>query len=353
MSMTDDKILITGASGSLGKQLIYELNRKGIKPVAHVRETSDTTYVDAVGLEKRFADLRNEAEVEKLVQGIDGIIHTAAWVNFRKDRLTQFTGINTFAAAGLFKAAQQAGVKRFIHVSTVVAVAAFPRGPNGRSTVSGADSRVNEETPFNLGHLRIPYIMTKRAAEEELLKSASDGKTELVIVNPSIIVAPSRTGDDRGKAIKKFPRFLAPDFPNRINLVDIRDVASGVVAALCKGRPGERYILAGDNISVKDLVLAISSILGRVPHLVRIPRAALNFAARCSVMYGKLLGRGKISFYPDLVKMLDFDWVYSSAKARRELGYTNRSIHITLNDLLNNNFVGTYARPANEILRAP
>jgi dihydroflavonol-4-reductase len=352
MSMTGDKILITGASGSLGKQLIYELDRKGVKPVAHVRETSDTSYIDAVGLEKRYADLRNEAEVEKLVQGIDGIIHTAAWVNFRKDRLTQFTGINTIAVVGLFKAAQQAGVKRFVHVSTVAAVAAFPRDPDGKSAASGAESRVNEETPFNLGHLRIPYIMTKRAAEEELLKSASDGKTELVIVNPSIMVAPSRTGDDRGKAMKKFPRFLAPDFPNRINLVDIRDVASGVIAALSKGRPSERYILAGDDISVKDLVLAISSILGRVPHLVRIPRPVLDLAARGSMMCRKLLGKTKISFYPDLVKMLDFEWVYSSAKARRELGYTTRSVHITLNDLLTNNFIGTYAKPAGEDLVA-
>jgi dihydroflavonol-4-reductase len=345
MNMTDDKILITGASGSLGKQLIYEFDQRGIKPVAHVRETSNTTFVDAVGLEKRYADLRSETEVEKLVQGIDSIIHTAAWVNFRKDQLAQFTDINTVAAVGLFKAAQQAGVKRFVHVSTVAAVAAFPRGNNNKSTVPHASSRVNEDAPFNLGHLRIPYIITKRAAEEELLKYASNVKTELVIVNPSIVVAPSRTGDDRGKASKKFPRFLVPDFPNRVNLVDIRDVASGVIAALYKGLPGERYILAGDNISVKDLVLSISSILGRVPHLIRVPRAALDFMARCSVTFNRLLGRKKISFYPDLVKMLDYDWAYSSAKARRELGYTSRSIHITLNDLLNNSFIGTYAKP--------
>ncbi len=343
--MTNDKILITGASGSLGKQLIYALDQKGVKPVAHVRETSDTRYVDAYGLEKRYAELRNQSELRKLVEGIDSIIHTAAWVNFRKDRLPQFTDVNTLGPVSLFKAARQAGVKRFVHVSTVAAVAAIPRSPDGKSTVSGVRSRVNEETPFNLAHLQIPYIITKRAAEEELLKSACDGKTELVIVNPSIMVSPSRTGDDRGKAMKKFPRFFVPDFPNRINLVDVRDVASGVIAALCKGRPGERYILAGDDISVKDLVLAISSILGRVPHLVRIPRSVLNFTARCSMIYGELLGKGKVSLYPDLVKMLDFDWIYSSARARRELGYTTRSIHITLNDLLNNNFVGTYAKP--------
>lgn len=345
MEITGTKILITGASGSLGKQLIYELVRTGTKPIAHVRNTSDTTYIDSLGLEKRLADLRHQDEIDQLVEGIDYIIHTAAWVNFRQDRLTQFTGINIFGAVGLFKAAQRAGVKRFVHLSTIAAVAALPRSLNESSSSAGTLLLVDEETPFNLAHLRVPYIMTKRAAEEELLKSASDGKTELVIVNPSIMVAPSRTGDDRGKAMKKFSRLLMPNLSNRINLVDIRDVAPGIVAALRKGHSGERYILAGDNITLQDLVLTVSSILGKVPHLVRLPRSALNLAARCSVMFNKLLGRGKISFYPDLVRMLDYDWAYSSLKARRELGYSTRSIHITLNDLLTNNFVGTYAKP--------
>jgi len=345
MSETVGNILITGASGSLGKQLIYELTRQKIKPVAHVRKTSDTTYIDTVGLEKRIADLRNDTEAKNLVKGIDYIIHTAAWVNFRQDQLFEFTNINTSGAVGLFKAAQQAGVKRFVHISTITTIAAIPRSSNERDSIAGAPALINEQSPFNLGHLRIPYIITKRAAEEELLKSAKSGKTELVIVNPSFIVAPSRTGDDRSKAMKKFPRLLVPDIPNRVNLVDIRDVVPGIISALRKGRPNERYILAGDNISIRDLILAISAIIGRVPHLVQIPRPALNFTAHCSMIGRKLLGKQKISFYPDIVRMLDFDWTYSSRKARRELDYQTRSIHITLNDLLNNNFVGTYAKP--------
>jgi dihydroflavonol-4-reductase len=346
MEINDKKILITGASGSLGKQLIYELLTRGVKPIAHVRESSDTVYIDSQGLEKRIADLRRQDEIEQLVTGIDAVIHTAAWVNFRQDRLTQFTGINTFGAVNIFRAAQRAGVKRFVHVSTVAAVAALPRRCNGSAPPPDKENLIDEKAAFNLSHLRIPYIMTKRAAEDELLKAAAEGTTELIIVNPSIIVAPSRTGDDRGKATKKISRLIIPSLPNRVNLVDIRDVASGVIAALERGRPGERYILGGDNISLRDLLLAVSSLLGRVPHLVRIPRPLLTFSARCAVMLAKLSGKSKVSFYPDLIKMLDYDWVYSSSKACRELGYRNRSVHTTLNDLLNNNMVGTYAKPA-------
>ncbi|HOZ08802.1 MAG TPA: hypothetical protein PKW75_10995, partial [candidate division Zixibacteria bacterium] len=235
-----------------------------------------------------------------------------------------------------------------VHVSTIAATAAIPRknGEDGRP--GGPRVRVTEETPFNLGHLRIPYFMTKRAAEEELLKLAAGGATQLVIVNPAIIVAPSSTGDDRAKALKRFPRLVMPGFPNRLNLVDIRDVAPAIIAALERGRPNERYILAGDNITARELVLSISQALGRVPHVMHVPRGVIEVAARLWGIWVKLTGRGKLAFYPDLVKLLDYDWAYSSLKARRELGYTSRSVWVTLDDLLHNRFLGTYLRPATE-----
>jgi len=345
---TGKKILITGASGSLGKQLIYEFSRCGCHPIAHVRENSDTTFIDSLGLQKRVADLRNREQLAALVDGVDGVIHTAAWVSFRQDRLTQFTGINTFAAVELFKAAQKAGVQRFVHVSSVVSVGAIRRanGDEASRQIGTVPQRVSETDEFNLGHLRIPYIMTKHAADVELRKLAADGTTELVTVNPSTIVAPSRTGDDRAKALKMFSRIAMPGFHNRVNLVDIRDVAPGVIAALERGKAGERYILAGDNITARELVLTVSQVLGKIPHVMRIPRRFINLFGRVAPVWARLTGKGKIKFYPDLVKMLDYDWAYASGKARRELGYRNRSIFITLDDLLNNRFIGTYLKPA-------
>ncbi|RKX28019.1 MAG: hypothetical protein DRP47_05420 [Candidatus Zixiibacteriota bacterium] len=346
MSLLKKRILITGASGSLGKQLIYELHRRGIKPIAHVRETSDCKYIDSLGLEKRVADLRIPEQIPELVKNIDVVIHTAAWVNFRQDRSDEFTEINTTAASNLFLATQKAGVKRFLHVSTVAAIAALHRKSDIINGGVGAPIKVTEKNKFNLGHLHIPYIRSKHAAEVELGRIAAEGGTELVIVNPSIIVAPSRTGDDRSKALKAFSRWFMPDFTNRVNLVDIRDVAPAIINAVEGGRPGERYILAGDNVTVRELTLAVSSILGKMPHLIRLPWWFLNIAARFSVMLSTLR-RGKVSFYPDLVELLKYDWSYSSMKARRELGFSNRSLVVTLNDLLGNSFTGTYMKPEN------
>ncbi len=342
IELTEKKILVTGASGSLGSQLLFVLHKQGIKPIAHIRESSDTTYIDSLGLEKREADLRRKDKMSALMDGVDLVIHTAAFVNFRQDRLTQFASINTIGAVDLFNAASKAGVQRFLHVSTIAAIGAIKRKENLPLL---EDLYSNEKTEFNLDHLQIPYIMTKHAAEVELRKAAKDSKTELVIVNPSIIIAPSQTESDRERALKLFGRFIFPQIPIRINLVDLRDVAPGVISALSMGANGERYILGGDNISVKEFALSASAELGKIPHLVRIPRKFYDVTSRFSVMSRKMFGKSKISYYPDLVKMLDYDWAFSSKKAHEAFGYNWRSIHISLNDFVNGDMVGTYLKP--------
>lgn len=343
LNIENQKILVTGASGSLAKQIIFGLTNRGIKPIAHIRESSNTVYIDSLKLEKRVADLRDEKAYPALMEGIDLVIHTAAIVSFRQDRFTQFAGVNTISAINLFKTAQKAGVKKFIHISTVAAVGGVMRREMNKRVVDDLFLS-NEETQYNAGHLRIPYFMTKRSAEEELLKIYKDGPTELVIVNPSIIAAPREDGDDRAYYTKHFNRFIIPSNPIRVNIVDVRDVALGVIKALEKGKNGERYILGGDNITLRELVLSMSALLGKIPHLVRLPRGFYDVTSRFWLWLMKITGRSRISYYPDLVKLLDFDWAFSNKKAHHELGYRWRSIHVTLNDLLNNNFTGTWKK---------
>ena len=349
MDLTGKTILITGASGSLGQQLIYEFTRRGIRPIAHVRETSDTKYIESLGLEKRTADLRNQDELDALAKGVDAVIHTAAWVDSRGDRLTQFTGINTFGAVNMYKAATKAGAKRFVHVSTVAAVGGLPRKSELNGSKPEVDQLVRESSPYNLGHLKIPYFQSKRAAEDELYKLAKDSATELVIVNPSIIVSPSSKGNDYERAAKYVNKWIVPELHNIMNVVDLRDVAPGVIGALERGRPNERYILAGDNMSAREMALALSVYTGKVPHLVRFPRILINYLARMVFFFQKLRGGRRISIYPDLVRLLEYDWAFSYRKAHEELGYNARSIHVTLSDLISDKFLGTYLRPTNNV----
>ena len=337
MPLTDEKILVTGSSGSLGSQVIQELTDRGAKPIAMVRTSSDTRFIDSLGLEKRYADLRNKTAISEAVKGIDGIIHCAAWVDFRRNRFTQFAGINTMAAVDLFSAAKKHGARRFLHVSTVGAVGARKREPDIERAPD--EDLLTEEYAFNLGHLHIPYIMTKHAAEVELRKLVDEKAPELVTVNPSIIVSPK--GNDREHYEKMFDRLLMPDLPNLLNLVDVRDVAPAVVAAYERGRAGERYILGGDNVSVRDLLLRVSTIVNKSPHLVPVPRPVMNSVARLSYLWARLTAKSQVKLYPDLVRLTDYDWVYSSRKAREELSFQPRAIQTTLENFLNGSFNGT------------
>jgi len=338
----DSKILITGASGSLGQQIVYEIVKAGIKPIVQVRPLSDCTYINYQNLEIRYADLRRKDQLAQLVEGIDYIIHSAALVDFRQDKLTQFAGINTIGALNLFNVAAKAGVKRFLHISTVAAVGGIKRSEAGKDIEY---MLVNEKTEYNLGNLRIPYFMTKRAAEDELFSAAKDVNMELVMVNPSIIVAPSKDKRDFDRIAKFFNKMIIPSIPIRVNMVDVRDVAAGTWLVLQKGVNGQRYILAGDNIKIRELVLDISAIVGKIPHLVHFPRRFYDVTSRMWEVMKKITGRSKIYYYPDFVKLLDYDWAFSSRKAHEQLGYNWRSIHVTLTNLLTNNFNGTYLRP--------
>ncbi len=339
VSLRDSKLLITGATGTLGKQLVYECLKRGIKPIAMVRAGSNTEYLDANGIEKRAADIRNRAELDRVVQGIDAVIHCVAWVNFRQDRFTQFTGINVIGAVDMYRAAAKAGAKRFVQVSSVAAVGGKPRN------AVDPDLPANEDWQFNIDHLKIPYMLTKHAAEVELKREWMQGGPELVIVNPSIIVAPSRSGDDRGKASRTFGRAFMPSLPNLVNLVDLRDVAPAILNAFEKGRPGERYLLTGENPSVRELAQKVAELLGKKPMFVSLPHWCYMNAARLSVVWHRLTGKEKMSFYPDLVRLADYNWTFSNAKARVELGFAPRPLDHTLRDLLTNRFTGTYMLP--------
>lgn len=342
MNLAASSILVTGATGSLGSQLLYELTRRGIRPVAMVRQQSNTAYIDSLGLEKRMADLRSAEELGRAAQGIDLIIHTAAIVNFRGDRLTQFTGINTFGAVLLYQAAKAAGVRRFVQVSSVATIGGLPRTDAMRAAPTMV---MTEDYDFNLGHLRIPYILSKRAAEDQLRELAGASGPELVIVNPSIIVAPSRHGRDRSRVEQAARRRWAPSLSNRVNLVDIRDVVPGILAAAEQGRPGERYILAGEHPTARELVSMIFAHAGRKPFFFPVPRWLTNAVARFALLWYRFSGKGKLSAYPDLARLLDYDWAFSSSKAERELGYKSRPLAKTLRDLVTENFHGTYLRP--------
>jgi dihydroflavonol-4-reductase len=332
-SIQSEKILISGAAGLLGRQLIYELLKRGVRPICLVRENSDTAYIDAHNLEKRHADLVQEDALAEALIGIDRVIHTAAIVNFRGDQRTRFARINAFAAERFFKLAQQAQVKRFVQVSSIVGIGATPLG----------GEPINEQVEYALEDVHVPYVETKHQAEELLFRAekSPEFNTELIVVNPSIMVAPSRHGSDKQRIERLMSRAILPRLPNRLNLVDLRDVAEAIVNALIAGESCSRYLLTGENISIDNLLNSLAEFTGSSPRRIQPPGWALQLVAKYQVRRHKRRG-GKLRIYPELLKLLEYDWVYDNTKAKRELAFTARPLDQTLRELYQGDFAGTF-----------
>lgn len=329
--LKNKRILITGASGLLGRQLLYEFVRAGVRPTALVRDCSKTEYSKSLNLEIRRADFAEQSSLEAACADMDVVIHTAAIVDFGGDGLEERFELNSFGALRVFCAAREAGVSRFVQISSVVGVGAVAFG----------GKPLNEDSEFNLDHLQIPYILSKHQAEELLLAEPA-GQTELIIVNPSIIVAPSRHQADRKRIDRAFARKVIPSLPNRLNLVDIRDVSRAILLATAHGRDRRRYLLTGENISVRQILDILCGLTGQSPLRLRPPLWPLKLAAALARWRYRRKPEGKLKLYPDLVKMLEYDWTYDNSRAISELGFTSRPLEETLSDLYNERFQGTF-----------
>ena len=224
---------------------------------------------------------------------------------------------STWAAPRLVaEEALEAGVERLVHTSSAAAIGPAQRG-----------RRTDEKQQFTAGRLGIAYVNSKHEAESELLRVAAQG-LDAVIVNPTLALGPS-LGSTTSLSIELIRRFLQRRIPayvdGGLNIVDVRDVAAGHLLADESGATGERYILGGRNFTMQRLFADLSRISGVPAPPLRLPAQLAVGGAKVSELLGLRLGlsvgetRSALSW-----------WTYSSAKAKRELGFVARPHEETL-----------------------
>ena len=209
-------------------------------------------------------------------------------------------------------------MQRFVHTSSIVAVGAGQR-----------PEVLDESADWNLGRLRVPYITTKRLAEEAVL-APGDGTPEVIVVNPSSVIGPDDfVGSEFGTLCRRFWRGHIPVyFGGGLNLVDVRDVAEGHLLAAQHGRAGARYLLSGTNRTYGDFFSDLTRIAGRAIPRIRLPNSAGTLAARIE----KLVRRQGRHPYLTVsqARLLGLYFYFDCTKARRELGYQPRAYRETL-----------------------
>jgi dihydroflavonol-4-reductase len=314
---------ITGASGLLGGNLAAELIRAGHEVVAIRRAGTKVAHLDDLAIEWREAELSDVAALTRAFTGTDCVFHCAAAVTVKREVTPDMTAANVTGTANVIEAVVAAKVPRLVHTSSVVAV--------GLST----DGRPCDETAawnFDTEGLLDAYAITKHQAEE-LVHAARD-RIDAVIVNPTYMFGPRDAKPSSGKLIVDVVRRRVPGWtPGYNNFVDVRDVARGMIAAWQRGRRGERYILAGHDMTYRDIMNAIARSAGVRPPRLRVPRPAAWLVGK----WGDLVERrGK----EPVVNSTQIRYAYTdrfrfkSDKAARELGYAPGPLEPALRDAI-------------------
>jgi len=308
--------LVTGATGLLGSHLVRALAERGDGLRLLVRRDSDLGPLGEVEHERVTGDITDRRAVRRAVDGVDRVFHLAALSTLRSGRSDRIFEVNVGGTELVAAEALAAGVERFVHGSSVAAIGPAPSG-----------GRADETQPFTIAHLGIAYINSKHEAEAEVLRAAARG-LDVVIVNPTFMLGPP-LGPTRSMSIGLVRRFLERRIPayvdGGLNVVDVRDVAAGLLLADERGRRGERYILGGRNFTMQRLFADLSRISGvPVPPLRLTPWLAAG-GAQAAEGVGLDLGLSV-----DQVRAASLWWTYSSAKAKRELDFAARPHEETL-----------------------
>lgn len=312
-------VLVTGASGQLGRRLVPALIKTGYKVKAHYRSADKASRWCPAGAERVIGDLLEPQWLNEALRSCDIVIHCAAIVSLRPRSNDLMKRVNVDGTRSVVEACLFNGVKRLIFVSSIVTVGASENG-----------TPVNEDADFNLAGFKLPYINTKKEAEALALAANSDD-FEVIVLNPSIMISsPDRELTDRDR--RKIPRRIPVYFDFSLNLVETDDVVSGIIAAIDKGRSGQRYLLTGDNIDpARAFALAAKYLRIKRP-FVKIPIWMLYPVAVIAEIIAKIRNK-RPKFHRGLARLAKLRFVYSHEKAGRELGYAPRSLNDTLDKI--------------------
>ncbi len=320
------KATITGATGLVGSNLALALLDAGHEVTCTRRATSRTDHLQAHPVSWVEAHLGDEHALAAAFDGADVVFHCAAHVAIRNEITRQHLEANVDGTRRVLAAVRRAGVGRLVHCSSVVTTA-----------VSTDGEPVTEDHEWNLPEqgLADAYAHTKRASEGLVLEAAAAGEVDAVVVNPSFMFGPLDAGLSSGRLIVDVAEGRVPGYTaGGGNFADVRDVVRGMIAAWRRGRSGRRYILGGHDLTYKEVFRLVAGVAGARPPRLPIPKTAALFAGRLGDAYEALTGRSaKLN-----TAMVRYAYcpgrLYSSARARRELGYRISPLEPCLRDAI-------------------
>lgn len=313
------KVLVTGANGFLGSWVVRRLLDEGHQVFSLVRKSSDLSELEGAKTEFVYGDVTDLHSLLETFQNMDSVFHLAGLIAYKKADREKMEKVNVTGTANVVEACRATGIRRLVHLSSVVAVGAG----------FTPDQVLNEESPYNIAHLNLGYFETKRKAELIVKEACQKNRLDAVILNPSTIYGPgdARKGSRKTQlkvAQGKFKFYTA----GGVNVVAVEDAVDGIISAWKKGRTGERYILSGDNLLIKKLFEIIAHEAGQKPPHLLLPSPVLHALGITGDLMTALGLKAPFSQENAWTSTL-YHW-FDSSKAQRELDFKPRAAEIAI-----------------------
>jgi dihydroflavonol-4-reductase len=303
-------VLVTGGTGFIGSNLALALLNQGLNVRILRRPDSDLRAIGSAEVDHRYGDVREIDSLKRAMSGCDTVFHTAAVVSYwRRDRERMYD-VNVGGTRNMVQACIETGIQKLVHTSSVAAIGFPENGP-----------WADETNVFNWEPYDVGYRISKHRAELEIQRGVSLGLSA-VIVNPSIVIGPRDIHFNGGQIVRDiYKKRLFFYIEGGMNVVHVNDVVRGQIAAARMGRIGERYILCGENLPIREVFKTTAEVVGGIVPKIRMPKSLVHSAAFVAEMIGNVTN-SKPWLTRELVARAGTSYYFSCAKAEHELAYT-------------------------------
>ncbi len=309
-----DVAFLTGATGFVGSAVARKLLSEGLAVRALVRRGSNRSNLEGLDLNLVEGDIRDAELLHRVMHGVRHVFHVAADYRLWAPDPAEIFATNVDGTRAIMESALEAGVERVVYTSSVATL---------RLPDNGAAA--DETTPLDQADAIGAYKQSKVLAERLVERMVAEANLPAVIVNPSTPIGPRDVRPTpTGRIVVEAASGRMPAFVDTgLNLVHVDDVADGHVAALRRGRIGERYILGGENLILGQMLAEIARLAGRRAPTVKLPRALIYPVAYAAEGIARITKREPFVTV-DGLRMAKYKMFFSSAKAERELSYQAR-----------------------------
>ncbi len=303
------KVLVTGASGFLGHWMTRYLLDQGLEVRVLCRHSSDLSELEGLKYEKAHGDVTAPSSLLTAMDGVDSVFHLAGVIAYSRQQRFAMERVNVLGTSYVVEACLQKRIRRLVHLSSVTAIGA---SFDGREPL-------NEESSYNLTHLNLGYFETKREAEELVRRAVNSRGLNAVILNPATIYgAGDAKKGSRSVQLKvargKFPFYTS----GGVNVIAVEDVVAAIFTAWKSAPSGERYILGGENLTIKELFTMIAEEAQVNPPRIYLPNGVVHSLGVFGDFMERFGRKAPVNGESAWTSIL-FHW-FDNSKAKRELG---------------------------------